>query len=81
MSEESVLLNASPGGVATITLNRPEVHNAFNERVVERLNDILDELAGADGVRAVLLDAVGKSFSAGADLDRLLAIARGAQSV
>ncbi len=69
MSEDSVLLNASPGGVATITLNRPEVHNAFDEHVVERLNDILDELAGADGVRAVLLDAVGKSFSAGADLD------------
>lgn len=69
MSEDSVLLNASPGGVATITLNRPEVHNAFDENVVERLNDILDELAGADGVRAVLLDAVGKSFSAGADLD------------
>ncbi|MFP6742428.1 MAG: enoyl-CoA hydratase/isomerase family protein [Alphaproteobacteria bacterium] len=68
MSEDSVLMRASPEGVATITLNRPEVHNAFNAEVIERLSDVLEDLAGADGVRAVLLEAVGKSFSAGADL-------------
>ncbi len=69
MSEDSVLMRASPEGVATITLNRPEVHNAFNAEVIERLSDVLEDLSGADGVRAVLLKAVGKSFSAGADLN------------
>ncbi len=68
MSEDSVLMRASPNGVATITLNRPEVHNVFNAKVIERLSDVLQDLAGADGVRAVVLDAAGKSFSAGADL-------------
>mgnify|MGYP002525988939 CR=1 FL=1 len=66
---EPVLLKATQAGVATITLNRPEVHNAFNAEVIELLSEMLDDLAGADGVRVVLLDAVGKSFSAGADLN------------
>ena len=69
MSDDSVLLHASPEGVATVTLNRPEVHNAFDAEVIERLSDIFADLAGADGVRAVLLKAAGKSFSAGADLN------------
>ena len=69
MSDDSVLMRASPAGVATITLNRPEAHNAFNAEVIERLSEVLGDLAGADGVRVVLLEAVGKSFSAGADLN------------
>ena len=69
MKEDSVLLDATRVGVAVITLNRPEVHNAFNALVIERLNDILDELRGADGVRVVLLEGTGKNFSAGADLE------------
>jgi methylglutaconyl-CoA hydratase len=69
MSEDSVLMRASPEGVATITLNRPEVHNAFNAEVIERLSDVLEDLAGADGVRVALFEAAGKSFSAGADLN------------
>ena len=69
MSEDSVLMRASPAGVATVTLNRPEAHNAFNAEVIERLSEVLGDLAGADGVRVVLLEAVGKSFSAGADLN------------
>ena len=69
MADEPVLLKATQAGVATITLNRPEVHNAFNAEVIELLSEILDDLAGADGVRVVLLDAAGKSFSAGADLN------------
>ncbi len=69
MSEDRVLMRASPAGVATVTLNRPEAHNAFNAEVIERLSEVLGDLAGADGVRVVLLEAVGKSFSAGADLN------------
>jgi methylglutaconyl-CoA hydratase len=67
--DTSVLLEASPSGVATVTLNRPELHNAFNDTVVERLGDIFADLAAQDGIRIVLLRANGPSFSAGADLE------------
>lgn len=67
--EEQVLLDTTREGVAVVTLNRPEVHNAFNAEVVERLSDIFDDLAKQDGVRVVLIDGAGKSFSAGADLE------------
>ena len=69
MADEPVLLKATQAGVATITLNRPALHNAFNAEVIESLSEILEDLAGADGVRVVMLTAVGKSFSAGADLN------------
>ncbi len=69
MTDEPILLKATQAGVATITLNRPDLHNAFNAEVIELLSEILDDLAGADGVRVVLLTAAGKSFSAGADLN------------
>ncbi len=69
MAEQPVTLKATQAGVATITLNRPEVHNAFNAEVIELLSEIFEDLAGADGVRVVLLAAAGKSFSAGADLN------------
>lgn len=69
MAEQPVTLKATQAGVATITLNRPEVHNAFNAEVIELLSEIFEDLAGADGVRVVLLAATGKSFSAGADLN------------
>lgn len=66
--EETVLLNTTRAGVAVVTLNRPKVHNAFNPDVINRLKDIFKTLRGADGVRAVLIDGAGPSFSAGADL-------------
>ncbi len=69
MTDEPILLKATQAGVATITLNRPDLHNAFNAEVIELLSEILDDLAGADGVRVVLLTAAGQSFSAGADLN------------
>jgi len=51
-----------------VTLNRPDVHNAFNPDVVDRLYEIFDDLSTQDLVRVILLEARGKSFSAGADL-------------
>lgn len=66
--EDTVLLNTTRGGVAVVTLNRPKVHNAFNPDVINRLKDIFETLRGADGVRAVLIEGAGPSFSAGADL-------------
>ncbi len=55
-------------GVATVTLNRPEKHNAFDDAVIAELRSAFDDLAGRDEVRVVVLASQGKSFSAGADL-------------
>lgn len=72
---EPVLLDTTREGVAVITLNRPELHNAFNPDVIEMLSDIFEDLRGADGVRAVMITGEGKSFSAGADLTWMRAAA------
>ncbi len=65
---DSVLLSVTPEGVAMVTLNRPHVHNALNADMILKLTDIFDDLEDQDGVRIVLIDGAGRSFSAGADL-------------
>lgn len=62
------LLRRIDGGVAVVTLNRPEVHNAFDDVLVRELAVTLSEIDADRQVRAVVLAANGKSFSAGADL-------------
>ncbi|MBP6768220.1 MAG: enoyl-CoA hydratase/isomerase family protein [Reyranella sp.] len=56
-------------GVATIWMNRPDVHNAFNARLIADLTAACRELDADATVRAVVLAGRGKSFSAGADLN------------
>ena len=56
-------------GVATIWMNRPDVHNAFNAQLIADLTTACIELDADDTVRAVVLAGRGKSFSAGADLN------------
>jgi methylglutaconyl-CoA hydratase len=56
------------GPVITVTLNRPEVFNAFNEIAIKELGDCIQMLGGRREVRAIVLAARGKCFSAGADL-------------
>jgi methylglutaconyl-CoA hydratase len=56
-------------GVAHITLTRPEVHNAFNDTLISELNAVLVGSGTDERVRAVVLSAKGRSFSAGADLN------------
>lgn len=73
---EIVTLNVTPGGVAIVTLNRPDRHNAFNADVIARLSDIFETLrANTDEVRVVFLRGAGRSFSAGADLEWMKAAA------
>jgi methylglutaconyl-CoA hydratase len=55
--------------VATITLNRPEIHNAFDESLIARLTATFVSLDDDPDVRAVVLCGRGKSFCAGADLN------------
>ena len=56
------------GGVARVTLNRPEVRNAFNAELIAELTRIFGELDADKSVRAIVLDGEGKVFSAGADI-------------
>ena len=56
-------------GVATIWMNRPDVHNAFNAQLIADLTTACIALDTDDTVRAVVLAGRGKSFSAGADLN------------
>jgi methylglutaconyl-CoA hydratase len=56
------------GPVATIWMNRPAVHNAFDETLIADLTAACRDLDADDSVRAVVLAGRGKSFSAGADL-------------
>src|SRR5215470_8342986 len=55
--------------VALVELARPELHNAFNERLIAELAHALAALDGDDNVRAVILLGQGRSFCAGADLN------------
>src|SRR5689334_23256129 len=59
---------AQAGSVATLTLARPELHNAFNAEMVAELRACLSALASDAAVRAVVLTGAGPSFCAGADL-------------
>jgi len=65
---DAVLLERS-GTLATITLNRPAVHNAFDDGLIASLTALLAELDADESVRAVVLTGEGASFSAGADLN------------
>jgi methylglutaconyl-CoA hydratase len=54
---------------ATVYLNRPEIHNAFNEVVIAELTLAFKKLGNDDSVRVIILTGKGKSFCAGADLN------------
>jgi enoyl-CoA hydratase len=65
---DSILLDISDG-VATITLNRPEVRNAFNVGMWQALGEAVEESGGCEGVRAIVIKGAGdKAFAAGADV-------------
>ncbi len=55
-------------GTATITLQRPEVHNAFNAQLINELTTTLSHLEGQSEVRILILTGAGDSFCAGGDL-------------
>ena len=65
----SPLLVEFENGVTTLTLNRPEVNNAFDDKVIELLIMALDDCNADDEVKVVKLKGAGKHFSAGADLN------------
>jgi len=68
MSYETILTSRDPRGVATLTLNRPDKHNALNARMIAELTEAAAELAADAAIRAVILTGAGTSFCAGGDL-------------
>lgn len=69
MSEAFVFTDRSAPGVVRITLNRPEIHNAFDDRLIQELSAELAAVGAEDAVRVIILTGAGRSFSAGADLN------------
>jgi enoyl-CoA hydratase len=73
MTYETILYEAADG-IVTITLNRPEVHNAMNERMRQELTRCFGDLATSDEARVVVVTGAGeRAFSAGADIREFVA--------
>ena len=69
MAYETVLYEVDEGHVATVTLNRPEVLNAFNQLMADELSDVWQSIRRDSNVHAVVLCAAGdKGFCAGLDM-------------
>jgi methylglutaconyl-CoA hydratase len=66
---EPVLCAVDERGVATLTLNRPEIRNAFDHVLIARLTELLLELRTRSDIRVLVLTGAGTAFSAGADLN------------
>jgi methylglutaconyl-CoA hydratase len=69
MSQSNILVDTDARGVATVTLNRPAIHNAFDDALIAELTAALRRLEADAAVRAVALTGSGQSFSAGGDLN------------
>lgn len=71
----SALIITTAGHTARVTLNRPEVRNAFNEGLITELTEAFHTLGRDPHLRAIVLAAEGKAFCAGADLNWMKAMA------
>jgi 2-(1,2-epoxy-1,2-dihydrophenyl)acetyl-CoA isomerase len=67
MSYETVLFDVN-NGIATLTLNRPDVFNAFNEQLSADVNDVLKKTAKDKSIRVLVITGSGKAFCSGQDL-------------
>lgn len=68
MEFSTITVTTDTHGIATLTLARPEKHNALNAQMMQEISSACAMLAKDDSVRAVILTAQGKSFCAGGDL-------------
>ena len=62
-------IQLSLGQVTRVTLIREKIHNAFNAEMIQEIHSAFDQIAKQDNIRVVVLQAMGRSFSAGADLN------------
>ncbi|MBE7246158.1 MAG: enoyl-CoA hydratase/isomerase family protein, partial [Actinomycetospora chiangmaiensis] len=68
VSQGPILLRNDAGGVATLTLNRPQARNALSMALMAALQDALDAIRDDPAVRVVILQGAGPAFCAGHDL-------------
>jgi methylglutaconyl-CoA hydratase len=68
------------GGIARVVLDRPQVHNAFDDRLIADLTAALEALDADPTVRAVVLTGNGSTFSAGADLNWMRSMAQASEA-
>lgn len=73
---DTVLWNVDARGVATVTLNRPQVNNAYNGDLIAGLHAAMDTLSRESSLRVVVLKGNGRHFQAGADLAWISGVAR-----
>ncbi|HTP97010.1 MAG TPA: enoyl-CoA hydratase-related protein [Burkholderiales bacterium] len=73
----TVLWDLDARGVATVTLNRPKVNNAYNGDMIAGLHEAMDTLGAKPGLRVVVMRGNGRHFQAGADLEWISAVGRG----
>lgn len=77
---ETVTIETDARGVARVTMNRPEVFNAFNEAMIAELGQAFEQLSADPAVRLIVLAGSGKAFSAGADLQWMKRAAEATQA-
>jgi methylglutaconyl-CoA hydratase len=75
LATRSTLEVTVSGAIARVALNRPDVHNAFDETLIAELTHAVRTFDADAGIRALVLEARGKSFCAGADLNWMKKIA------
>ena len=75
MSTSPVLWQLDPRGVATVTFNRPEVNNAYNDAFIAGVLAAMDALGNEASLRVLVLRGAGKHFQAGADLKWIRSLA------
>ena len=68
MSSDSLLIDQDARGIVRLTLNRPRVHNALDEELIERLAGAFERIGQDPMARVVVLGATGRTFCAGADI-------------
>lgn len=69
MAERPLDVRTTSDGVCTVTLNRPEVHNALDETLIRTLHETVIEQGASLDTRVMVLTGAGKSFCAGGDLN------------
>lgn len=69
MSTSTLIIEKDPQGVVSLCINRPEIHNAFDDQLIADLIAALEDIDKDPEARVLILKSAGKSFSAGADLN------------
>ncbi len=75
MEQQVLTMTIDGRGVARLTMNRPDLRNAFNEELIGAICDAMGKLGGDANVRAIILTGAGAAFSAGADLNMMKRVA------